>query len=95
MTSEVLLRGRLVCASGAEVDIVREHLPRHVELTRAEPGCVRFDVHATDDPLVWQVDEVFADSAAFEAHQERVAASDWGRVTAGIERRYEIEGMDG
>jgi quinol monooxygenase YgiN len=70
-----------------------QHLPLHVELTRAEEGCVSFEVKRTHDLFVWQVDEQFLDAAAFRTHQERVAASEWGRATAGIERRYTIKGM--
>ncbi len=71
---------------------MRAHLPAHLALTRAEPGCLAFDVDPTDDPLVWRVEERFADEAAFDAHQRRVAASAWGTATAGIDRRYEIRG---
>ncbi|GGI01403.1 putative quinol monooxygenase [Arthrobacter liuii] len=87
------LNGHLVCRDTNDVSIVFQHLGRHTELTRAEPGCVSFQVTPTDDPLVWQVQEQFCDAAAFKAHQERVAASDWGHATAGIERRYTIEGL--
>lgn len=89
-SAEVTLTGRLVCAHAAEADIVRAHLPQHVELTRAEAGCISFDVRQTDDPLIWHVDERFDDDSAFAAHQRRVATSEWGRATAGIERRYVI-----
>ena len=88
--TQVVLSGQLVCADDAELAVVQQHLPRHVELTRAEPGCVSFEVHQTGDALVWQVDETFVDDAAFAAHQERVSASEWGRVTAAIERRYAV-----
>lgn len=91
MSSEVLLTGRLVCQTEAEMGVVREHLPLHVELSRAEDGCLAFDVEAAEDPMVWTVRERFVDAAAFRAHQERVAQSEWGRATIGIERRYEIE----
>lgn len=88
--SQVRLSGHLVCKDAGEAAVVLHHLPLHVELTRAEAGCESFEVHQTDDPLVWRVDERFTDPAAFEAHQDRVAASEWGRVTAGIERRYAV-----
>lgn len=91
--SIVHLTGRLICRGAAEARIVAEHLPRHVELTRAEPGCISFEVTPTTDPLVWQVEERFEDEAVFRAHQARVAASDWGRATVGIERRYSIDGL--
>ncbi|MBN9611265.1 MAG: antibiotic biosynthesis monooxygenase [Actinobacteria bacterium 69-20] len=89
----VHLSGHLVCRSSNDVAIVVEHLARHVELTYAEVGCHPFRVTPTDDPMVWHVDELFRDAAAFRTHQAQVASSDWGRVTARIERRYEIEGL--
>ena len=88
---EVRLTGQLVCATPSEAEIVERHLPRHVELTRAEPGCLQFDVWPVPGQLRWTVSERFVDGAAFGAHQRRVADSEWGRATQGIERRYTIE----
>lgn len=65
-------------------------LPAHVHLTRAEPGCLSFDVVPTGDPLIWQVDEAFADRAAFDAHQVRAADTDWAALTKDIARDYVI-----
>ena len=87
---EIRLTGRLVCRNDAEAAIVATHLPEHIELTRAERGCLAFEVSATDDPLEWTVEEHFASKDAFATHQTRIASSDWGRSTAGIERQYEI-----
>lgn len=91
--SEIHLTGLLVCATEKEAQIVSRHLPDHVTLTRDEPGCISFDVIQTDAPLVWSVEERFVDQAVFERHQRRVAGSEWGRVTAGIERRYSVDGV--
>ncbi|PWH05057.1 antibiotic biosynthesis monooxygenase [Brachybacterium endophyticum] len=92
----VRLSGQLICSGPEELAAVETHLDRHRELSRAEPGCLAFDVQQTADPLVWQVDEAFTDDAAFAAHQERVAGSAWGLATADIERRYEVnaDGQD-
>ena len=87
----VILSGRLVCATKEQSAVVRRHLPRHVELTRAEPGCLRFDVEPSSDPLVWTVVEEFVDRAALDAHQARVRSSEWGNATAGIARDYVTE----
>ena len=92
--TQIFLRGRLVCRDDQEVDLVTTHLPRHIELTRAENGCISFTVAPTEDPLVWSVDETFRDAAAFQRHQDRVRDSEWGRATAPIERDYSIEGLD-
>ena len=86
----VALTGLLVCNTQEQAAAVRELLPEHIAKSRAESGCLSFDIRRTHKPLVWQVDEVFADAAAFKAHQERAAASEWGRATRGVERRYEI-----
>ncbi len=63
-------------------------LPAHIRLTRAEAGCVSFDVTPTQDPLIWDVCEIFTNRAAFDAHQARSAASNWAAETAGIRRDY-------
>lgn len=91
---EVRLMGRLICASDAEVEIVRRHLSEHVRLTLAEPGCLSFRVEVSDDPRVWHVEETFVDRAAFALHQNRAQASDWGRATVGIGREYQVNGLE-
>jgi quinol monooxygenase YgiN len=91
--SGIHLSGTLLCRDARDAAIVISALPEHVRLTHAEHGCVSFEVAPTGDPLVWTVEERFVDAAAFRAHQQRVADSVWGRATAGIERRYEVEGL--
>ncbi|MCP5073336.1 MAG: antibiotic biosynthesis monooxygenase [Rhodobacteraceae bacterium] len=66
-------------------------LPRHIELTRQEPGCLFFDVTENpDQPGRLDVYEEFADRAAFDAHQFRAAQSDWAAVSKGLPRHYKI-----
>lgn len=84
------LSGRLICQTHAEARRVVMALPDHLRLTRAEPGCVSFDVTPSDDPLIWEVSEVFTDSVAFAAHQAHTKASDWAAQTAGITRDYTV-----
>ena len=91
--SEIHLTGLLVCKSKEEASAVRYHLPEHIKLTRDELGCISFYVVQTDDPLVWSVEERFVDQPVFDLHQRRAANSDWGRATAGIERRYSTDGL--
>ncbi|MEP1767472.1 MAG: antibiotic biosynthesis monooxygenase [Sulfitobacter sp.] len=91
---EVTLTGTLRCVTQAEVARVRAALPDHIKLTRAEAGCIAFEVTPTDDPMVWDVAERFTDAAAFEAHQTRAAASLWAKETQGIARDYAIAGLE-
>lgn len=82
------LTGTLTCQSEAEAEIVRTYLPEHVRLSRAEPGCVKFDVIQGDDPLVWHLDEAFKDAEAFAAHQTRTKATIWAEKTANFIRDF-------
>lgn len=86
----ISLAGQLVCVDTNEAAIVLRHLDQHVALTCAEPGCLHFTVTPTGDPLVWTVHERFVDQAAFDLHQARAQASEWGRATAGIKRDYVV-----
>ena len=75
----------------ADLASVTAELPRHIELTRKEAGCLLFQVTPdAEDHRIYHVYEEFADSEAFEAHQARVRHSRWGEVTANVERHYEV-----
>jgi quinol monooxygenase YgiN len=70
---------------------VQAALPSHKKQTRAEPGCLRFDVtpcHKTAGRFI--VMEHFVDRASFDAHQKRADASRWAEITKDIERDYQI-----
>ena len=84
------LTGRLICASEAERRLVLAELPLHIRATVREPGCLSFNIAQSADPMVWQVDEIFASKAALAAHQTRAAASRWGAATQGLRRNYTI-----
>lgn len=84
----IRLTGTLLCAPH-EADTVRAALPRHLRLTRAEPGCMAFDVTETA-PCVFSVSKCFADRAAFEAHQARTRASDWWQATRHMTRDFSL-----
>ncbi len=82
------LTGTLTCRTEAEADLVRTHLPEHVRLTRAEPGCLKFEVSQGDDPLVWHLDEAFVDADAFAAHQARAKNTIWAEKTKDLIRDF-------
>ena len=91
MSGIVRISGYLRCAPD-EIEMVREALVEHIRLTRAEPGCLSFEVtQDAGDPCRWNLAESFRDMAAFEAHRARAAASDWGRRTAHLQRDIRVE----
>lgn len=92
--SKVTLSGYIV-VMGSELASVRDALPIHIETTRAEQGCIVFNVeeHATETGR-FEVYEEFKTSDAFRYHQKRVRESDWGVVTKNVARHYTVEGLD-
>jgi quinol monooxygenase YgiN len=86
----IRVTGRLICLGQTDVATVERMLPEHIRLSRLEPGCLSFNVDPTDDPMVWQLDESFADRAAFEAHQARTRASAWYAATAHLTRDFQV-----
>ncbi len=66
-------------------------LETHIEMTRAEPGCIEFNVSPCSDVQHrLLVAEFFNDQSSFDAHQKRASSSDWAVVSAGLDRHYEI-----
>ncbi len=83
------LQGRLICADAAQMMTALSLLSDHADLSRAEPGCLRFDLWQDEDPLIWNLSELFVDADAFAAHQSRTADSDWGRASTAIRRDFD------
>ena len=89
---KVILRGYIQVPVG-DLEAVRAELDNHIRLTRAEEGCLVFEVvQDSEDRCRFAVYEEFSDRASFDLHQARVKASTWGEVTAGVARHYEIIG---
>ncbi|MTH77463.1 GNAT family N-acetyltransferase [Paracoccus aestuariivivens] len=84
----IALSGHLTCADMSQMMLALDLLPDHVALSRAEPANLRFDLSQTEDPLVWRLDELFADADAFAAHQARTKDSVWGKRSTSIKRDF-------
>jgi quinol monooxygenase YgiN len=84
----IRVTGNLVCSTSDDVALVLALLPEHIRLSRAELGCLGFSVSQSTDPLIWVLDETFADSTAFEAHQTRTRASEWFDATRHLGRDF-------
>jgi len=84
--AQVARSGFITCADPAQLMTLLMHVEAHVTASRAEPGCLHFEIAQTDDPLVWRVEELFRDAAALSAHRQRTAQSAWAAATAGLAR---------
>ena len=75
----------------AELKQITQELSVHTKLTLQEAGCISFSViQDNNDKFRFDVNEVFIDTAAFEAHQLRVKGSDWFKVSQLATRHYTI-----
>ncbi|MFM7109113.1 MAG: putative quinol monooxygenase [Planctomycetaceae bacterium] len=60
----------LTAKDPADVPKLRDLLAAAMRLSRAEPGCLRFDVyHSTAEPRRFTLVEQWADQAAIDAHR--------------------------
>jgi quinol monooxygenase YgiN len=91
---KIILKGYVIVSS-EDLDAVQKALPDHIEKTRAETGCLMFDVvQDQKNKNRFNVHEEFVDKASFSAHQDRVRNSNWGVVSANIEKHYHINQVE-
>ena len=87
---KVILAGRIIVPDG-DLKGVIDALPTHIDLSRQEKGCLKFEViQSAEHENIFDVYEEFVDKAAFQCHQERVRDSAWGRISVNAERHYQI-----
>lgn len=89
----IAITGRIYCANQVEAELLASLLEDHTRLTRAEKGCLSFHMLPTSDPLVWLIDEAFADLEAYEAHQARTRQTPWHGATAHLRREVKTTGL--
>ncbi|MBE9635465.1 putative quinol monooxygenase [Salipiger mangrovisoli] len=86
--SAVQLTGRMT-APAERCAEVRAAMEEHIRLSRAEQGCLYFELRETESG-VFEVSELFQNRAAFDAHQTRTRGSAWFRVTGDLPRDYDV-----
>lgn len=75
----------------ADLNIVKNELITHKNLTKQEVGCLQFEVTQDQHNLnKFNVYEAFVDQQAFNYHQQRVKNSTWGKITVNVQRHYQI-----
>jgi len=88
--SKVILQGYIIVPE-MDLKTVTRELVIHTKLTRAEEGCLTFEVTVeAENPNKFNVYEEFINQNAFDKHQLRVKNSNWGVATARVERHYQI-----
>lgn len=90
-SGNVRLTGTIVIPENQH-DLLVPLLEQHIALTRAEAGCLHFDVtQDTQNPEIFHVRELFTDAAAFAAHQENGATRPWGPASKDLIRDFHKE----
>ncbi len=90
MSNNLIVTGSITCTL-QELGMFAIIVTKHIALTRAEPGCIEFDIKQ-DAPgsCTFLIAERFVDRAAFESHTARTRASDWWGKTKHIPRDINI-----
>ena len=88
MSEVIILKGYIQIPKGE-----REHavaaLEEHIALTRAEEGCLIFNITPDESsPYIFHVYEEFVDAAAFEYHQVRTRQSAWWQASKNVQRHF-------
>lgn len=79
-------------ASGEDIERARRLIPEHIALSRAEPGCLKFELtEDANQPGLWRLDELYRDENAFAHHKQRTKASRWGQESTDMVRDFVIE----
>ena len=92
MAGNIHINGTIACDPD-DLELLLTALPGHLALSRAEPGCLAFDIRVSGaDPCVFVVTERFADRAAFDTHTARTRASSWWAKTRHIPRKITMSG---
>lgn len=79
----------------AELETVAAALPIHRDLSRAEAGCLVFEVNQDEaDSCRFNLYEQYISQEAFDFHKSRSASSDWAAISRNVERVLEITEAD-
>ncbi len=79
----------------SERSAVLSALAHHIAQSRAEAGCLRFEVTQDEtQPSKFHVFEVFKSQKLFDLHQERSRESLWAKASKNCPRDYVIKGPD-
>lgn len=88
--TKVILKGYVI-ACDQDIPDIEAELPKHIELTLQETGCITFQVSQdAENKNRFNVYKEFIDKKAFETHQVRSKASSWGQVSANLEKHYHV-----
>jgi len=88
--TKIILKGYIEVPD-SDLDTIKEALSLHTELTQQEEGCLVFQVEQDKaNRNVFSVYEEFIDRESFEAHQNRIKSSNWGKVSKNVLRHYQV-----
>lgn len=88
--SKVIVSGQIYVPL-ASLEQLRPAIATHVDLSRAEAGCLAFNLEENrDEPGRFDLYEEFVDSEAFEVHKRRTADSQWGTLGQDVQKDFEV-----
>ena len=91
MSQNTVITGTITCEA-ADLEMFLAAVAEHKRLSRAEPGCIEFEIsQSAVDPCSFLVSERFENRAAFDAHTIRTRTSAWWAKTRHMPRDLVIK----
>lgn len=73
-----------IIAHNEKIDLVHNELKKLIDITRAEPGCVQYDLHQNNDnPAHFMFFENWESRELWQAHMSAPHLTEYGRATEG------------
>lgn len=84
---------QITAAAGKE-DLVRTELEKLVDITRAEEGCLQYDLHADNENAGFFVFyETWQNRDLWQAHMQAPHLAAYGKATAGAVAKFDLNEM--
>lgn len=81
-------------AEVGKIDLVKAELIRLIDVTRAEDGCLQYDLHQdNDDPAHFMFYETWTSRELWQKHMNAPHLAAYGAATEGAVRKFTLHEM--
>jgi quinol monooxygenase YgiN len=89
-----LIIGANIRAKQDQIDLVKAELEKLVPITRAEKGCIQYDLHRNnDDPAHFMFYEIWESRELWQVHMNAPHLVAYRQATAGAVEEFKLDEM--
>lgn len=83
-----------ICANADKVDLVKAELLKLIPITRAEEGCIQYDLHQDNEkPSVFMFYETWESRELWQTHMQNTHLSAYMKATEGAIEKFTLKEM--